>query len=140
MCNLKITVIRNYGKIPLLNCYSGQLSQAFMNLFTNAIEALEDSQEKPPKSPTIWVTTELKQNNYISIRIIDNGPGILIEIQNKIFNNFFNNFFTIKPVGKGTCLGLNITYQITTEKHGGKLKVNSTPGSGTEFEILFPVS
>lgn len=131
----KITVIKNYGKIPPINCYSGQLSQVFMNLFSNAIEALEDSQEESHNSPTIWVMTELNNSHYISIRIIDNGPGIPLEIQDKIFNNFF----TTKPVGKGTGLGLTISYQIITEKHGGKLRVNSTPGKGTEFEILLPL-
>ncbi|MGB3513235.1 MAG: ATP-binding protein [Microcoleaceae cyanobacterium] len=131
----QITVIKNYGKIPLLNCYSGQLSQVFVNLFSNAIEALEDKKEELSTSPTIWINTELENNNYISIRIIDNGPGIPLEIQDKIFNNFF----TTKPVGKGTGLGLTISYQIITEKHGGKLRVNSTPGNGTEFEILLPL-
>lgn len=131
----QITVIKNYGKLPLLHCYSGQLSQVFMNLLSNAIDAIEENKNEQNKSPTIWITTEVKQKNYISIKIIDNGTGIPIEIQDKIFNNFF----TTKPVGKGTGLGLTISYQIVTEKHGGQLSVNSTPGNGTQFEILLPI-
>lgn len=81
-------------------------------------------------------TAEKNQNNaWIAIRIADNGPGISPEIQRRIFDTFF----TTKPAGKGTGLGLAITHQIVTEKHKGKLNLHSTPGTGTEFEILLPL-
>jgi signal transduction histidine kinase len=129
-----IEVIKNYGELPLVCCYSGQLSQVFMNLLGNAIDALEEINEN--HAPTICITTEVRPNSYIAIRIADNGTGIPPEVQGKIFDNFF----TTKPVGKGTGMGLAISYQIITEKHQGQLKFHSTPGMGTEFEILLPGS
>ncbi|MDY6806503.1 MAG: ATP-binding protein [Cyanobacteriota bacterium] len=137
--NLKqgaVEVIKNYGKIPLVSCYSGQLSQVFMNLLSNAIDALEEIPKEENRSSTICITTEVRSKEYIAIRIADNGAGIPKEAQNKIFENFF----TTKPVGKGTGMGLAITYQIITEKHQGQLKFHSAPGMGTEFEILLPIS
>ncbi|MEG4816373.1 HAMP domain-containing sensor histidine kinase [Microcoleus sp. K5-D4] len=173
-------VVKNYGDLPLVKCYSGQLSQVFMNIISNAIDALEEVKAEKDFMPAITIETEVidssdgdcvnseliqnyvrgdrqnskqlscathnagfspeagekNQNNaWIAIRIADNGPGIPPEIQRRIFETFF----TTKPAGKGTGLGLAITHQIVTEKHKGKLNLHSTPGTGTEFEILLPL-
>lgn len=130
-----VEVIKNYGKIPPVSCYSGQLSQVFMNLLSNAIDALEEIPKEENRSSTICITTEVRSKEYIAIRIADNGAGIPKEAQSKIFENFF----TTKPVGKGTGMGLAISHQIIREKHQGQLNFHSTPGIGTEFEILLPV-
>ncbi|HLO47000.1 MAG TPA: ATP-binding protein [Kamptonema sp.] len=176
-----IKVVKNYGDLPLVSCYSGQISQVFMNLISNAIDALEEVKWEGSHSPAIKIETELiesyegdsisseliknliferkgeidnlsqiddkrelivaqeerntKKPSWVAIRISDNGPGIPPEIQRRIFEVFF----TTKPVGKGTGLGLAITHQIVTEKHSGKLNLHSTPGTGTEFEILLPL-
>ena len=128
-----IEVIKNYGDLPPVSCYSGQLSQVFMNIISNAIDALGEAKSKethpnfiPAKNwqPQIRITTEVletKDSEWVAIRISDNGPGIEPEIQKRIFETFF----TTKPVGKGTGLGLAISNQIVTQKHGGKLFVRS---------------
>ncbi|MCC3434733.1 MAG: ATP-binding protein [Microcoleus sp. PH2017_29_MFU_D_A] len=180
-------VVKSYGNLPLVKCYSGQLSQVFMNIVSNAMDALEELKGTKGFVPAITIQTEvinsadgdcvsselmqnyvlgdgvpprkLRQNAklrssasqngdfspeaagknpnnaWIAIRIADNGPGIAPEIQRRIFETFF----TTKPAGKGTGLGLAITHQIVTEKHKGKLNLHSTPGTGTEFEILLPL-
>jgi two-component system NtrC family sensor kinase len=173
-------VVKNYGDLPLVKCYSGQLSQVFMNIVSNAIDALEEVKGEKGFVPAITIETEVinsydgdcvnseliqnyvlgdrqnakllssasqngdfspeaagenPNNAWIAIRIADNGPGIPPEIQRRIFDTFF----TTKPAGKGTGLGLAITHQIVTEKHKGKLNLHSTPGTGTEFEILLPL-
>ncbi|HYX15517.1 MAG TPA: ATP-binding protein [Nostoc sp.] len=135
-----IQVIKDYGKLPLVECYAGQLNQVFMNIFSNAIDALEERhsqltlEEIKAKTNTIWISTIVK-NNTIVIKVKDNGLGISQEIQSKLFNPFF----TTKSVGKGTGLGLAISYQIIKEKHGGKLSCDSIPGKWTEFEIELPL-
>jgi len=138
-----IELIERYGDIPPVNCYSGQLSQVFVNLIGNAIDALFEKEEEkkdddPTWKPQITISTELvEQSNtdWVSIKIADNGPGIPSEIQERVFENFF----TTKPVGKGTGLGLAISHQIVTKKHAGKLFLKSQPKQGTEFEILLPL-
>jgi two-component system, NtrC family, sensor kinase len=153
-----IRVTKRYGDLPLLSCYSGQLSQVFMNIISNAIDALVEKIAAQPSSllnqlsnnasqiwePQITITTTLCQpsansvtpSDWISVKISDNGPGIPPEIQGRIFETFF----TTKPMGKGTGLGLAISYQIVTEKHQGKLNLKSDPKTGTEFEILLPLA
>lgn len=163
-----IDVIKSYGNLPKFLGYSGLLSQVFMNLLANAIDALEETANHSPNTAKIWISThvadscpsqlrsliippknnpEYPQNTessedpstpnsqYIVIRITDNGPGIPKEIQNRIFDNFF----TTKSAEKGTGLGLAISHQIIYEKHGGCLHLLSTPGIGTEFEIVLPL-
>lgn len=138
-----IQVIKNYGYLPAVNCYSGQLSQVFMNLISNAIDALVEKKSKPAMGAKIWqphieISTELMEESevdWISVRIADNGSGIPSEIQARIFEMFF----TTKPVGKGTGLGLTISHQIVTQKHGGELHLRSQPDTGTEFHILLPL-
>ncbi len=146
----KIQVIKEYGNLPLVECHAGQLNQVFMNLLSNAIDALEEASDTsgcqaergdcyhqpcPTFSPTIRINTEVQDNNTVVIRIADNGPGIPPQMQQQIFDPFF----TTKSVGKGTGLGLSISYQIVVEKHNGQLKCSSTPGEGTEFCIELPV-
>jgi signal transduction histidine kinase len=138
----KIVVNKEYGKLPLVECYAGKVSQVFMNLIGNAIDALREWEEESetPVQPMIWIKTETvfdehDQPEKVVIRIRDNGPGMAEEVRQKLFEKFF----TTKPVGKGTGLGLSISYQIVVEKHGGKLDCISSPGNGAEFVIELPV-
>jgi signal transduction histidine kinase len=137
-----IQVIRDYGDLPPIECFSGQLNQVFMNLLANAIDALEEANtgrslaeiKTNPNQIKIQTTTTEDQN-HIVIRIQDNGVGMSPEIKEKIFDHLF----TTKPVGYGTGLGLSIARQIIVEKHGGNLAVNSVLGKGSEFIITLPV-
>ncbi len=138
----EIKVIKNYGDLPLINCYSGQLNQVFMNLLANAIDALEESNidknftEVEASLNQIEITTNLtKDKTTAVIKITDNALGITQEVQQKIFEYLF----TTKPVGKGTGLGLSIARQIIVEKHDGNLNFHSEFGKGTEFIIEIPV-
>jgi two-component system, NtrC family, sensor kinase len=139
-----ITVIKNYGELPPVNCYSGQLSQVFMNIISNAIDALIDKRDKLAAGleswePQIEISSEILEKSdteWVSVRIADNGPGMPPEIQKRIFETFF----TTKPVGKGTGLGLAISHQIVTQKHHGQLLMRSQPEIGTEFQILLPLA
>jgi signal transduction histidine kinase len=138
-----IQVTKNYGYLPPVNCYSGQLSQVFMNIISNAIDALIDKVNEQGAysktwQPQIQITTNILEQSdaeWVSIQIADNGPGIPPAIQKRIFETFF----TTKPVGKGTGLGLAISHQIVTQKHGGQLIMHSQPETGTEFQILLPL-
>jgi signal transduction histidine kinase len=138
----QIEVKKNYGNIPEFECYPGQLNQVFMNLIANAIDALEESNEKlnieKIDNPNcITITTNFhKDKQSISISIKDNGAGIPDEIKTKIFDHLF----TTKPVGNGTGLGLAIARQIIIEKHKGSIQVNSSPNAGAEFIIQLPLS
>lgn len=128
----KIHVIREYAPLPKIYCYAGQLNQVFMNILSNAIDALEDSTVAP--SPMITIGTTAIER-AIRIAIADNGAGISEVVQSKIFHPFF----TTKAVGKGTGLGLFISYEIISQKHNGKLWCDSIPGQGTTFFIEIPV-
>ncbi len=133
-----IGVIKEYGIVPVVECFPGQLNQVFMNIFTNAIEALEElvvSEDSPTQNPQIWIRTTVTDANFVTISIADNGPGITKEVLNKIFDPFF----TTKPIGKGTGLGLSVCYQIIVEKHSGELQCISAPGEGAEFVIKIPI-
>lgn len=125
-----IEVIKSYADVPLVECNAGQINQVFMNILTNAIDALE---EKPNPTPQIRICTDCSDLQVV-IRIADNGLGMTEDIKKRIFDPFF----TTKPVGKGTGLGLAISYQIVVEKHGGVMKCVSEPGIGTEFRIEIP--
>lgn len=129
----EIKVLRDYGELPPVECYPGQVNQVFMNLLSNAIDALEE-QNAPYQE--IEIRTERVGDQAIAIHIIDNGAGMSEDVQAQIFNPFF----TTKAIGKGTGLGLSISYQIIIEKHGGKLYCNSTVGMGTEFIINLPIA
>jgi len=126
-----VEAIKHYGDLPLVACYPAQLNQVFMNIITNALDAmLEDDLQ--PKHLTIQ--TEKVADNQVQVKIKDSGPGMPPEVQKKLFEPFF----TTKPVGKGTGLGMSICYQIV-EKHQGRIEVNSAPGKGTEFAIALPI-
>ncbi|WP_353931490.1 PAS domain S-box protein [Okeanomitos corallinicola TIOX110] len=130
-----VSVIRDYGNIPLIKCYPGQMNQVFMNIFSNAIDALEEV-KLITKPREIRITTKMINNSRLAIRIADNGSGIPPEILTKLFDPFF----TTKDVGKGTGLGLSISYQIIVDKHKGNLYCHSTLGQGTEFVIEIPIT
>lgn len=158
-----IQIIKNYGQLPLVECYTSQLNQVFMNVLSNAIDALEESNaqrtldELKTLPSTITISTSVKEMSiqernkrgefvapvpctpysfpsHVIIRIADNGTGMSPELQSQIFDPFF----TTKPMGKGTGLGLSISYQIVVEKHGGSFNCISHPGEGTEFWIEIP--
>jgi PAS domain S-box-containing protein len=143
---LGITLQKDYGDLPPVYCYAGQINQVFMNLLSNAIDALEShglggdstrADEAPVQTapePTIRITTQ-RCGDAVQITIADNGPGIPAGVMQRIFEPFF----TTKPVGKGTGFGLAISHQIITEKHGGTLHCQSTPGLGTEFIVRLPI-
>ncbi|MBE8997673.1 AAA family ATPase [Nostoc sp. LEGE 12447] len=137
-----IQVIKEYGNIPLVKCYLGQLNQVFMNIIANAIDALEEAnigrsfmevQESYPN--IITILTKIEENNNLIIKIQDNAKGMSEEVKACIFENLF----TTKCVGKGTGLGLSISRQIIIENHGGSLICESVLGQGTKFIISIPV-
>lgn len=132
-----IEVIKDYGDLPLIECYPGPLNQVFMNLLANAIDALEESiyQNKINQKPTITIQTQVLEENWVEVRIADNAQGMIEEVK----QNLFKPMFTTKPAGKGTGLGLSICHQIVHEKHQGKLTCMSEIGKGTEFLIKLPV-
>ncbi len=131
-----IEVIKNYGDLPFVECYAGQLNQVFMNLLANAIDALEETSGRAPTAtPTITIATKALASGHIRISIADNGAGVPAHVQQQLFDPFF----TTKPVGKGTGLGLSISYQIVTERHDGVLKCVSAPEQGAEFVLEIPV-
>ncbi|BAT54385.1 integral membrane sensor signal transduction histidine kinase [Nostoc sp. NIES-3756] len=138
---LTIEVVKEYGELPLVECYAGQLNQVFMNILTNSMYALNQQcqynlrGEQENKSNHITIRTEVIENNYVRICFKDNGPGIAASIRKQIFDPFF----TTKPIGEGTGLGLSISYQIVVEKHRGKLKCLSAPEEGCEFQIEIPI-
>jgi PAS domain S-box-containing protein len=135
----EIAVIKDYGNLPKVECYAGQLNQVFMNLLANAIDALDESNQGMSYkdiSNKIVIKTELSTDcKQVIIRIKDNGFGMSQQVRDKIFDQLF----TTKGVGKGTGLGLAIAHQIVVEKHRGAIDVNSTRGQGTEFAIALPL-
>ncbi|HEY9832839.1 MAG TPA: response regulator [Stenomitos sp.] len=151
-----IEVIREYGSLPKVECYARQINQVFMNILSNAIDALvshcmhptvgenqnhEGNNRAEPIiplsewTPTIVIRTEALESDGVTIRIADNGPGIGEEVKSKLFDPFF----TTKTVGEGTGLGLSISYQIIKEQHGGSLQCYSQLGQGAEFVIQIPL-
>jgi PAS domain S-box-containing protein len=157
----EIQVIKDYGELPLIECYPSQLNQVFMNIISNAIDAIasrfandaleelkvsklkveswEDNLQPcnlQPSTRCIRIHTEVVDQNWVVIRIADNGSGIKTDVLSRIFDPFF----TTKPPGKGTGLGLSISYQIVVDKHEGQLSCHSVPGLGTEFVIELPIA
>nr|WP_322682789.1 PAS domain S-box protein [Nostoc sp. DedQUE07]MDZ8128097.1 PAS domain S-box protein [Nostoc sp. DedQUE07] len=170
----EIQVIRDYGNLPPVVCHAGQMNQVFMNVLTNAIDALEESYSAGSRSAYVNSHTlqkgvrvasprvalmslvnnteqrthdqgqmtslqihirSLIQEDYVIIRVADNGPGMSEEVRKRLFDPFF----TTKPVGKGTGMGLSISYQIVVQKHGGKIHCISAPGEGAEFVVMIPL-
>ncbi|MBW4542421.1 MAG: hypothetical protein KME43_25295 [Myxacorys chilensis ATA2-1-KO14] len=149
--NPSIVVVKDYGQLPLVECYAGQLNQVFMNILVNAIDAIEEARESRTAekgqgntalasriadclSATITIRTACIDADSIEIRIIDTGPGM----PEKVRSHLFDPFFTTKSIGKGTGLGMSISQQIVVEKHKGTLECRSTLGHGTEFIITIP--
>lgn len=134
----EIQVIKEYGNIPLVECYAGGLNQVFMNILENAIDALtakvSDRQTSHSKPLTIRIRTLLSQKDCVQISILDNGVGMDAAVIRKIYDPFY----TTKQIGDGTGLGLAISYQIV-ETHSGSLRCVSQPGKGTEFVIEIPL-
>ncbi|MEG3863479.1 PAS domain-containing protein [Microcoleus sp. herbarium12] len=154
--NRQIEIVKEYGILPPIQCYVGQLNQVFMNILSNAIDALANIRNRKLEFasapdgerqnfptlplacdafPLIRIRTEVLDNNRVAIAISDNGSGMAESVKSRIFDPFF----TTKPVGKGTGLGLSISYQIVVERHRGALRCLSTPGGGTEFAIEIPI-
>lgn len=147
-----IHIVKNYGELPLVECYASQLNQVFINILTNAVDSLQqklrflETQKQAtltPKSvkifsdfsPQISIYTEVISKTTAAIHISDNGMGISADVKKRIFDPFF----TTKPIGTGTGLGLSISYQIVIEQHRGKLECLSEPGQGAEFIIQIPI-
>jgi signal transduction histidine kinase len=137
-----IEVIKDYGKLPLIECYSGQINQVFMNIIANAIDVLDEYNQKLRENNRsnhvhkIIIKTVFDQvRQWATITFKDNGPGIPPEVKERIFEQFF----TTKPRGKGTGLGLSISKQIIEEKHHGSLQCFSVLGEGTELVVEIPV-
>jgi len=136
----EIEVIRDYANLPFVECSSGQLNQVFMNILINAIDAIEQVKaegisEEIQDNCQIKIRTSAINLDWVEIAIADNGSGIPVDIQQRIFEPFF----TTKPVGKGTGMGLSISYQIIIDKHNGKLNCVSSLGEGTTFVIQIPI-
>ncbi|MBD2079688.1 ATP-binding protein [Leptolyngbya sp. FACHB-17] len=125
----EILIVRDYAALPQIECRAGQINQVFMSLLSNAIDALEATAQ-----PRITIRTSVV-DDWVEIAIADNGMGVPEPIQQRIFDPFF----TTKPVGKGTGMGMSISYQIIVEKHHGKLYCHSTPGQGAEFVVELPI-
>ncbi|MEG4323492.1 MULTISPECIES: PAS domain S-box protein [unclassified Microcoleus] len=136
-----IEIIKEYGNLPPVECFSGPINQVFMNILSNAIDAIDDGnsrrsfQEMPDNPSQIIICTEVV-GNFVEIKIADNGPGITEEVKQRIFDTFF----TTKPIGKGTGMGLSISYQIIVERHKGEFYCTSELGKGTEFIIKMPIA
>jgi signal transduction histidine kinase len=152
-----IEVIKDYGDLPSIDCFPGQMNQVFMNVLANAIDALDEASQDHPltqsqahplqiRIQTQWLKSDHPDNqpsnngksahNVAIIRISDNGKGMTDAVRQRIFDHLF----TTKTVGKGTGLGLAIAHQIIVEKHGGTITVNSKPGHGAEFVIMLPLT
>ncbi len=136
----EVQVVKDYGHLPPVECFAGQLNQVFMNIVSNAIDALDNLRQHrfqdTDTDPTIWIQTTMEASDRVQIRIRNNGPSI----DPVALFRLFDPFFTTKPVGHGTGLGLYISYQIITEKHNGMLDCWSEPGQGVEFRISIPIT
>ena len=139
----EIQVFEEYSHLPLVECYAGELNQVFINILSNAIDALNEYNKQRSlddisalQSAITIRTVLLEENSRVVIQIRDNGLGMTADVKDRIYEPFF----TTKPVGQGTGLGLYISYQIIVEKHGGTLKCVSEVGEGAEFWIEIPIT
>ncbi|MGD1906506.1 MAG: ATP-binding protein [Leptolyngbyaceae cyanobacterium] len=126
-----IEIIKEYGNLPLIQCYPAQLNQVFVNIIANSIDAMEEAKCEPQ---SIRISTRLISKTHVQVSFRDIGPGISESVKTKMFDPFF----TTKEVGKGTGLGLGICYQII-QKHSGTIEVLSTMGKGAEFKVTLPI-
>jgi signal transduction histidine kinase len=133
-----IAIRKEYGKLPLIECYPGQLNQVFMHILNNAIDALREVQHLSSETsvwfPQIFIRTQAQAADRITIEIRDNGVGIPEAIQARLFDPFF----TTKPIGQGTGLGLAISQYVITQQHFGQLRCQSALGEGTVLTITLP--
>jgi len=123
------TVKKSFDDIPPVTCSPSQINQVFLNLISNAAQAIESGRG------VITITTRRQDAEHVAVEIQDNGKGIPAEVLPRIFDPFF----TTKDVGKGTGLGLSIAYKIV-EQHGGRISVDSAVGVGTKFTVVLPLS
>ena len=136
-----IQLVKEFGKLPLVECYAGQLNQVFVNIIANAIDAIEQRckglsvEEIASHAGQITISTKVRDRETATIEISDNGVGISEAVKTQIFNPFF----TTKEVGKGTGLGMSISYRIVVEQHKGKLDYISEIGKGTTFIVEIPI-
>jgi len=128
-----VKVIRNYGELPKVECYAGKVNQVFMNIITNALNAIKDNGKNSHEEESLVITTS-QEKGMARISIKDSGTGMTPEVKEKIFEPFF----TTKDVGEGTGLGLSIVFNII-EKHKGHVVVNTAPNEGAEFIIYLPL-
>jgi signal transduction histidine kinase len=137
----EVNVIRNYAELPKVECYPGQVNQVFMNILSNALDAMEERDDSRSMADMeddpscLWITTALADGDRVVITIQDNGTGISAAVQQRLFDPFF----TTKPVGKGTGLGMSISYQIISERHGGLLQCGDSEQGGAMFRIELPL-
>ena len=136
-----IQVVKDFGNLPLVECYASQLNQVFMNIIVNGIDAIEERyhklsvREAQANPGRISICTMMTTQKTVMVEFSDNGTGIPEEAINQIFNPFF----TTKEVGKGTGLGMSISHSIVVEKHRGKIECISSIGQGTTFQIQIPM-
>ncbi|NEQ45043.1 MAG: hypothetical protein F6K00_16355 [Leptolyngbya sp. SIOISBB] len=136
-----INVIKQYGDLPPVECYPGQINQVFMNILSNAIDAIEETRNDQtyanlePHPGAITIATQIEDSAWVTVRIMDDGSGMPADVQKRIFEPFF----TTKEIGKGTGMGMSISYQIVTDQHQGQISCNSLPDQGTEFVIRLPI-
>jgi PAS domain S-box-containing protein len=123
-----------FGELPLVTCYAGELNQVFLNIIVNAAHAIQNVVKEPGQRGLITVRTQ-QEGDWVVISIGDTGGGIPPEIRDRIYDPFF----TTKEVGKGTGQGLAIAWSVVVDKHGGKLWFENTPGNGTTFFVRLPV-
>jgi len=134
--NLKgqIKIVKDYGKVPEIDCFAGKLNQVFMNLINNAIYAIFNNPYKPNDITGVISLTTRDLENTILVTIADNGSGM----DEATLNKLFEPFFTTKPIGEGTGLGMSITYNIINDLHKGKLEIESKVNMGTKISIFLP--
>ncbi len=137
-----IQIVKDFGKLPLVECYASQLNQVFMNIIANGIDAIEERYQKLSVAEAdanpgrISICTMMTTEKTVIVEISDNGMGIPENVKNRIFNPFF----TTKEVGKGTGLGMSISHSIVVEKHRGKIECISHSGKGTTFQIEIAIA
>ncbi|MBW4679023.1 MAG: GAF domain-containing protein [Microcoleus vaginatus WJT46-NPBG5] len=127
----RVTIHKEYGNLPPVECCAGQINQVFFNLLNNALDAVEAKSQLGELTIRTWQSAP----DWVAISIRDNGAGIAVDIQERIFDPFF----TTKPIGQGTGLGLSMCYQVIVKGHGGRLCCISSPDEGAEFIVELPV-
>lgn len=135
----EIMIHKDYGQLPLVECFPAQINQVFFHVLTNAVDFLQLAVTKKTNlenwQPCITITTRCIDGQQVEVAIADNGTGMLAEFQQQVFDPFF----TTKPIGQGIGMGLSVSYQMVTENHGGSMSCISTFGEGTTITITLPI-